>query len=211
MTDKDPGIEGLLGKAASGDQDAIQQLFETHRARLKRMVAIRLDARVAARIDPSDVVQDALGDAALKLGDYLRQRPLPFYPWLHRLTTERIAQAHRRHVKARSRAVERERAGSFPLPDESAMLLVDRLVGSGTSPSQRLLKKERQQQVSEAMAKLGPNDREVLVLCYLDGLTFGEIGAILGITENASKVRHFRALERIRKLMETIDSGEASE
>jgi RNA polymerase sigma-70 factor (ECF subfamily) len=52
---------------------------------------------------------------------------------------------------------------------------------------------------------MAPNDREVLVMCYLEGLPFAEIAAILGITEGAAKVRHVRALERIRKL--TGDAG----
>ena len=56
--------------------------------------------------------------------------------------------------------------------------------------------------------RLSPNDREVLVMCYLEELNFGEIAAALGISENAAKLRHFRALERVRKLLEGHDLGE---
>jgi RNA polymerase sigma-70 factor (ECF subfamily) len=70
----------LLDRAAAGGDDAWQQLFDLHRKRLKRMVALRLDRRLAARVDPSDVVQEALADAAKKLAGYLRDRPLAFYP-----------------------------------------------------------------------------------------------------------------------------------
>jgi DNA-directed RNA polymerase specialized sigma24 family protein len=42
---------------------------------------------------------------------------------------------------------------------------------------------------------------------YLEDLAFAEVAAILGITASAAKLRHFRALERIRKLMEHDDSG----
>ena len=45
-------------------------------------------------------------------------------------------------------------------------------------------------------------------MCYLEELDFGEIAAALGISENAAKVRHFRALERVRKVIEGHDLGE---
>jgi RNA polymerase sigma-70 factor (ECF subfamily) len=133
---------------------------------------------------------------------------LPFYPWLHRLASERLAQAHRRHVKAQARAVGREQPGGLVLPDGSVARLADRLAASGTSPSQRLLRDELRQRLREALARLAANDREVLVMYYLEGLSFAEIADILGVTEGAAKTRHFRALERIRKLMNHVDGGE---
>src|SRR5947209_12664922 len=95
----------LLNRAAAGDLGARDQLLGRHRDRLKRMVAVRADPRLAARVDPSDVVQEALADAARKLDGYLRDRPLPFYPWLRRLAWERIVLLHRRHVRAQRRSV----------------------------------------------------------------------------------------------------------
>jgi RNA polymerase sigma-70 factor (ECF subfamily) len=47
-----------------------------------------------------------------------------------------------------------------------------------------------------------PRDREVLILRYIETLTNPEIAEVLGITEGAVKVRHFRALGRFRRLME---------
>ena len=54
----------LLRAAASGDDAAGQRLLARHRGRLRQMVAVYLDRRLAARVDPSDVVQEALADAA---------------------------------------------------------------------------------------------------------------------------------------------------
>ena len=85
MTTHPPDTEELLRQAGQGDEPARQQLLVRHRDRLKRMVAVRLDPRLAVRVDPSDVVQEALLDAAQKLDGYLRDRPVPFYPWLRRL------------------------------------------------------------------------------------------------------------------------------
>jgi hypothetical protein len=54
------------------------------------IVTVRFDRRLVARIDPSVVVQEARLDAAQRLPDYLRERPLPFYPWLRRLAGQHL-------------------------------------------------------------------------------------------------------------------------
>src|SRR5437763_17147579 len=130
MATTTPDTDRLLARAASGDGRARQELLARHRKRLRRMVALRLDRRLAARLDPSDIVQEALADAARKLDGYLRDRPLPFYPWLHRLAAERLTQAHRHHLGAQARAAGREQpCGPFPT-DESARQLAERLADS---------------------------------------------------------------------------------
>jgi RNA polymerase sigma-70 factor (ECF subfamily) len=205
----EPETEALIRDAARGDERARGQLLECHRQRLCRMVGLRLDRRLAPRLDASDIVQEALADAGRKLEDYLRNPPLPLYPWLHRLAAERLAQAHRRHLAAQGRTVEREQPGGLAVAEESALQLADRLVASGTSPSQGLIREELRQQLRQALTLLPAIDREILVMCYLEGLSFAEIAAILDITEGAAKVRHVRALGRIRKLMDGNLNGEA--
>ena len=77
MTRDDPEIENLLDPAAAGDEVALRRLLDRHRERLRRMIAARLDPRLSARLDPSDVLQEALADAGRKLHQYARERPLP--------------------------------------------------------------------------------------------------------------------------------------
>jgi RNA polymerase sigma-70 factor (ECF subfamily) len=199
MEPADAEVEDLLRRAGHDDGAACQQLLARHRARLRQMVAVRLDRRLAARVDPSDVVQEALADAARKLPDYLRQRPLPFYPWLRRLAWERLIKLHQRHIYAGRRSVTREEAAA--LPDESALELAQRLAAPGTSPSNQVLRRELHARVRDALARLAERDREVLVLRYLEQLSTAETAAVLGVTPGAVKVRHLRALERLRGLL----------
>ena len=70
--DKTPGdptdpIDRLRG----GDRGALAGLFDEHRERLRRMVELRIDARLRARIDPSDVLQEAFLDVSRDLDAYL--------------------------------------------------------------------------------------------------------------------------------------------
>jgi RNA polymerase sigma-70 factor (ECF subfamily) len=166
------------------------------------MVATRLDRRLAARLDPSDVVQEALAEAARRLDDYLRDRPLPFYPWLRQLAWDRLVKEHRAHLGRARRSVRREEPGVLGLPDESIAELAQRLASSASSPSRHALRVELQDRVRAALALLGEADREVLVLRYLEQLPLREVAAVLGVSVSAVKMRHFRALERLRVLLE---------
>ena len=78
MTDSQPDTEELLRRASQGSRDARSQLLQRHRARLRRMVAFRLDERLLARVDPSDVVQESLAEADRSVGRLPAcDRPLP--------------------------------------------------------------------------------------------------------------------------------------
>jgi RNA polymerase sigma-70 factor (ECF subfamily) len=208
MYAESPETEQLIERAASGDQVARQALFTRHRTRLRQMVAIRLDDRLARRVDPSDIVQDALAEAHRTMDDYLRRRPLPFYPWLRRLAWERLAQVHRQHVKAGKRSLLHEGRGDLGLPDRSALLLASRLIDSGTSPSQHAIREEMRDRVRAALDQLTPRDREVLVLRFLEQLSTAEAAAVLGIGEAAVSSRLVRALTRLQGLLEGGQTAE---
>jgi RNA polymerase sigma-70 factor (ECF subfamily) len=201
MTTKPPDTEELLRQASQGDRAARDGLLARHRGRLRQMVAWRLDRRLAARVDPSDVVQEVLAEADRKLGRYLRERPLPFFPWLRQLAGEHLVALHRRHVRARGRSVLREEPGALALPDESAAELAARLVTSATSPTQQALRQEARARVRWALEQLPERDREVLVLRHLEQLPVADTAEVLGVSAGAVKVRHLRALERLRALL----------
>ena len=152
-------------------------------------------------------MQEALLDAARKLTQYARERPLPFYAWLYRLAAERVADARRRHWRCAARSVRREEVVTTTKSEVSARMLADRLVATDPTPGHLLLCKERQEQVRAALSRLASCDREVLAMRYLEDLSFPEIAAILTIGEGAAKMRHLRALQRMRTHIECDGSG----
>ena len=202
MSLSDDETDDLLRRARQGDCSATELLMERHRDRLRRMVQLRIDPRLAARMDPSDVVQEALGEAAGKLDNYLQTRNCPFYPWLRQIAWEQLVRLHRRHVVAKRRSVTRESRRPMELPDESAVLLADQFVASGTSPSGRLLREELRIRVQKALDQLKEHDREILVLHHLEQLTLKEAAAVLGKTEAAVQSRYRRAAERLHHLLQ---------
>jgi RNA polymerase sigma-70 factor (ECF subfamily) len=192
--------EQLLGRIAAGDRAARGPLLARHRKRLRDMVAVRLDPRLRARVDPSDVVQESLAEADRKLSDYAQRRPVPFYPWLRALAWERLQHLHRDHIRSQRRSVRRERLAP-PLSEDSIEQLVQRLAGRGSSPSARLQRAELRGLVRAALARLSEDDREALVLRYLEVLSTREIAAVLGLSEPAVRMRHLRALRHLRELL----------
>ncbi|MGH7169652.1 MAG: sigma-70 family RNA polymerase sigma factor [Gemmataceae bacterium] len=203
-----PDTDELLRRAEHGDEHARQAVLVRHRERLKHMIAVHMDRRLAARVDPSDVIQEALLDAARGFDDYLRKRPLPFYPWLRQLAWERLIELHRRHLHSQKRSVKREQPLAPHLSDESAMQLADRVLARQSSPSQRAMKSELRSRIRAALDRLVERDRDVLVLRHLEQLSTRETAAVLGIREGAVKTRHLRALERLRVLLEPESEGE---
>ena len=53
----------LLDLAEKNNRRAVSELMDQHRSRIRRMIAIHMDQDLMARVDPSDVVQEALIEA----------------------------------------------------------------------------------------------------------------------------------------------------
>jgi RNA polymerase sigma-70 factor (ECF subfamily) len=196
MPPEDPDTDQLLAQAAAGDEVATQQLLARHRPRLRRMVAVHLDQRVSARIDPSDVVQEALAEAFQRLPEYIRRRPISFYPWLRQITWQRLVKLHRAHITAGRRSVHRE-DDAMQLPDDSVLELAKRLVASGTNPERKLVRQEIRERVRSALDQLQPQDRSLLIMRYLEHMTIREISEVLKLTPAATQMRNARALLRL--------------
>jgi RNA polymerase sigma-70 factor, ECF subfamily len=207
MQQAEPDTDQLLRLVGQGDRQARDRLLNRHRVRLRQMIALRLDQRLSARIDPSDVVQEALAEADRRLAAYSRTRPLPFYPWLRQLALDRVIDLHRQHIRSQRRSVLNEATRLPQLPDDSVQGLARLLAGRGSSPSARLERRELQERMRSALERLAERDREVLLLRHMEQLSVREIAAVLDISEGAVKVRHVRALERLRQTLDDEAPG----
>jgi RNA polymerase sigma-70 factor (ECF subfamily) len=172
------------------------------------MVAVRMDDRLSTRVDPSDVVQETLVVASKQLPAYLRDPPLPLYPWLRQIAWNRLIDLNRRHIQSVKRSVSRE--ASLGLSGTSAIQLAEQLVARESGPAKRALLHEMLGRVRAALTQLSTMDREILILRHLEQLSIAESAAILEITESAAKQRHVRALRRIRRLLHDDEASGVS-
>ena len=185
----------LLSQVANGDSGARAELLDRHREPLKRMVGVRMDPRLAARLDPSDVVQEALMLANRQLPLYLQHRPTAFYPWIRRLTLDRLIELHRHHFDRLKRSVKREAPRQLPLPDQSSIALAERFIDSRPGPVSKLIRAELRERVLSALESLPEIYREVLILRHLEQLTTNETAEVLDVRPGTVRTRYCRAIQ----------------
>lgn len=181
----------MLEEARAGDRHAVELLLSRTEPFLRRFVAARLDPQLHARVDPSDVVQDAQLEATRRLDEFLQQPAMPFRLWLRQLAQDQLLMVWRRHAKAARRSVRRE------IADRSSGLLARQLLKSGSTPSQLASQRELAERVRQAVEELAVADREILLMRTFEGLSFEEIAFLLNIDAAAARKRHGRALMRL--------------
>ena len=205
LADQRDDDSALSRRLASGDREALESLLRNNRERLKKMVMLRLSPDLAARVDGSDIIQEAFLQAALHCEGYDHDPERPFYLWIRKITENKLLEAHRRHVGAAKRGVYRETG----FPDSRASVDSQSLAGlfvdsSGSGPLSRVMRAELRGMIQEALEEMDPVDREVLVLRHFEQLSLSEIGAVLNVSKSGAAKRYRVAVERLRGVVERI-------
>jgi RNA polymerase sigma-70 factor, ECF subfamily len=205
MTDTGTTTDDLLRLAKAGDAAALGALFAHYRERLRQMVRLRLDRRVARRLDASDVLQEAYLDVARRFPEYLAAPSVPFYVWLRALTGQRLIELHRQHLGAKMRdAGEEVSLYRGALPQASSASLAQQLLAGLTSPTQAAVRAEMQLKLQDALNSMDTIDREVVVLRHFEELNNIETAAVLGIEPSAASKRYLRAIRRLKLILDQI-------
>ncbi len=192
-------LHELMEKARQGDAQAQEQLLGQHRESLRRMIALRLDPAIAARLDASDVVQDVLLEASRRLDAYLKNPVIPFPVWLRHLAKDHIIDAHRRHRLAQRRGVDREQPiVPAALAGHYSIELAAQFLDPEQTPASAALQQELQQRLYRAITALDENDREMILMRHFEQMSNQEVAGILGLTEAAASMRYLRALRRLK-------------
>src|SRR5437879_5173443 len=95
----------LLEQLRRGDRQPLEKLLVRYRPDLRAFIEARLDPRVAARLDPSDVVQETQVAVFERIADYLERQPMPFHLWVRKTAYERLLDLQRHHLKRARRSV----------------------------------------------------------------------------------------------------------
>src|SRR5262249_23186526 len=158
----------LLERIQQGEAQALEALLRRHRPELLSFISLHLDPRLRARVDASDVVQEAQLQLVRRMADFLSRKPMPFRLWLLKNTYERLLHMRRDQLGRQRRSVSREIA----LADRSSVLLARPLLARGPSPSQQAEARELEQRISTAVAELSEQDREILLMRHGEDLPF---------------------------------------
>jgi RNA polymerase sigma-70 factor (ECF subfamily) len=191
-----PGDDLINDWLATGTPEAFNRLMETSRPWLAVVVRRHLREGMGARLDDQDMVQEALLRIIRRAPHFREHRPVPFRLFAMKIAQDVCVEAVRNHILAEKRSVALERPLEGPASG-AASPLADLLAASITSPSSRAARAEVAELVREALLRLSPKDREVLELRQILDLPFEEIAAALGRQVQATKMRYYRAIERL--------------
>jgi RNA polymerase sigma-70 factor (ECF subfamily) len=202
MSGEEVRDDDLLEWARAGDPHALAALFDRHRGRLRHMVSLRLDRRLAGRLDPDDVLQEAYIEADRRFAEYLRDPEIPPFLWLRLVVGQKLTDLHRHHLGARMRDAAMEVSlHRGALPQASSISLAELLLGRLTSPTRAARRAEVQVRLQEALNGMDAIDREVLVLRHFEELSNAEAARVLGLEKTAASNRYIRALKRLKRAM----------
>jgi RNA polymerase sigma-70 factor (ECF subfamily) len=177
--------EGRLPEA----RERYAELVSRHQRRATRIAYHYM--RDAAEAD--EAVQDAFVKAYSHLATFREE--LPFEIWFTRILINGCLD----RIKARTR---RER-WIAPMPDGPGgeRDFAERTPGTGPSPEEQLLSRERREALGRALAKLPDRQRSVFMLSHYEGCTSREVSALTGLNESTVRVHLFRAIRKLRVLL----------
>jgi RNA polymerase sigma-70 factor (ECF subfamily) len=202
-------VASRLREAGERRGELLGALFEEHRARLRRMVDIRMDPRLRGRIDASDVLQDAWLEVADRIDEYVANPQMPFPLWVRFIAGQKLVALHRHHVGTKKRDVRRQRPIEFGgAPGATAAGLAYQLIAAGTTPTMAAARGEFRARLVGALESMEPIDREVLVLRHFEQFQNAEVAVILGLAPTTASNRYVRALRRLKDVLAGLGAGD---
>lgn len=201
-------IEGILRQVRSGNAESLGILLGLYRNYLLIVADSHLDRRLRQRLDPSDLVQEALLAAHRDFGGFRGSTEREFMGWLRKILVHCISHAVETHVKARKRDIRRE-AIPQPSPELSdpGHAWIHNLSGRDSTPSEILGRGEESLRLVQHLAKLKPEYRDVIAYRNLQGLSFEEIATRMGRKPSTVRMLWLRAIEKFRGTCLPIDES----
>jgi RNA polymerase sigma-70 factor (ECF subfamily) len=170
--------------------------LERYRAYLRLLAGARLDPRLRAKLDPSDLVQQTLLEAYQGLDGFRGRSAEEMAGWLRQILARNLANALR-DFRRDKRDVAREQDLEGLLRDSSARVEAW-LAAEQSSPSARAERQEEAVRLAAALEELPPAQREVVVLRYFHGWSLPEIGRHVGRSASAVAGLLHRGLQQLR-------------
>jgi RNA polymerase sigma-70 factor (ECF subfamily) len=187
----------LLDKALQGDREALGRLLEAQREALHHLAERQLEGRIAVRVDASDIIQQTFLEAYRSFPQFVGREARELISWLQSILNHKVASAIRNHALLQKRNVGRERSmddsqgGGTPLKQQ--------LDANVSSPSQKAIRGEETERLSEALAALPYEQREAVRLRHLEGWALADIAFCLGRTPAATAGLIKRGMKALRR------------
>jgi RNA polymerase sigma-70 factor (ECF subfamily) len=201
-------ISQVVEQVRAGNSEMLGSLLNVYRNYMLFVTANHLGRRLRQRLDPSDLVQEAMLAAHRDFEDFRGCTERELMGWLRKILIHCIGHAVETHVKARKRDIRRE-APQQLLPDASndAEPWIQNLKGKDSTPSEIFGRGEASLKLLQQLSKLKPEYRDVIVFRNLEGLSFDEVAARMGRKPTNVRMLWLRAIEKFRETCLPIDGS----
>lgn len=196
---RDP-TRSLVESAAVGDRVALESLLERYLPQVRAFVHLRLSPELRVKESSSDIAQSVCRELLAGMDQFAWRGEEAFRGWLFTAALRKVAD-RAAHYGAAKRELARERA---PGDDAHAADLLTRACVSLSSPSGHAIAREQAERLGRLFEGLNEEEREVITLARVAGLSRAEIGRQIDKSEGAVRVILHRALA---KLSDALDAS----
>ncbi|HEY3160796.1 MAG TPA: sigma-70 family RNA polymerase sigma factor [Vicinamibacterales bacterium] len=181
----------IKGLVAGGERDAARERYGELVARQQRR-AVRIAYQYLRDVhDADEAVQDAFIKVFMHITSY--REDLPFEVWFTRILVNACLDLRKSRSRRLRWAVPMSSTGDVPPADPAAL---------EPSAEQRLVSRERANEITAAVESLPARQRTVFTLCHVAEQTTAEVSQALGLSEATVRVHLFRAIRKLRRLLE---------
>lgn len=190
----------LLERARSGDNEARERLFHLCRDYVGIVARTQVGSWLQAKVDASDLVQQTLLDMHRGMSEFRGETEAEWLAWLRQILNNNTTDYVRRYAGTKKRQAGREIPLDRNRPGQSRVACIDP-ADPGESPSQLVLRRERELEIAQALAQLPPDYQEVIELRNLQRLPFDEVAERLGRSRGAVQMLWMRALRKLEEIL----------
>ena len=189
----------LINDARAGNDSACGRLLELYRNYLKLLARMQIGARLQAKLDPSDLVQETCLYAHRYFSGFRGTSEAQLIAWLRKILADRAAKQVRQFTREK-RDMNLERRLEADL-GESSRALEKALATDQTSPSEQMARREQSVLLADALEQLPAHYREVMILHHLQGVPLPEVAKRMGRTYDGVRKLWVRSMIKLRPLM----------
>ena len=173
-----PTESELIQLSISGDGGAFGELYQQNLKQIYRYIFYK----VGSPAEAEDLTEQTFLKAWEAIGRF-REQGVPFSAWLFRMAHNLVIDHHRTSHEAVPLDDLIDADDGQPAPDDVVALRLD------------------VQTLRDAIARLTPEQQQVIILRFIQGMSHGEVAVIMGKHEGAIRGLQHRALEALRELL----------
>ncbi len=183
-----PQSRELVERAQRGDRAAFGELVEIHKDRIEALIEARLGKVLRSDLSLHDVLQETLLKAFVAIDRFEWRDEDPFMRWIGTIAENVIRSAARQQQRAKTTELD----SNIPGPD--------------VSPTRGLEQEERFDRLQQALERLDPDSRQVIVLARIRGMPVKDVAKEIHRSPNATSILLFRALVKLKSFFGDTES-----